>query len=233
MQGLLETALANPWAALESVLDGPLHPGGEEGTEALLDRAGVADGTWLLDVGCGAGRSVGLARERGAEAVGLDRDPPPDGIRGDLCALPLRDGSVDVVLAECVMCLVPDRAQALRETRRVLCPGGRVALSDVVVDGDAPDLPDPAAEALCLSNSASRDGLRAAIERAGFAVEDTRDHREDLLAMRDRLRETVDYEALLPAFGDRGVELLGAITDLETALEDGTVGYVSVVARAE
>ena len=71
----LTLALENPWTTLDALLDGPLHPGGAEATATLLDRAGVSDGTRLLDVGCGAGDALTRARNRGATAVGLDRNP--------------------------------------------------------------------------------------------------------------------------------------------------------------
>jgi len=233
MRGLVERALANPWAALDAVLEGPLHPGGRENTAALLDRAEVGAGTRLLDVGCGDGASVALARERGARAVGLDRDPPEDGLRGELSALPVRDGAVDVVLAECVTCLVPDRSLPIREARRALVDGGRFALSEVVVEGDLPDLPPAIDRALCLSNATPRAALLDRIEAAGFAVESVRDHREELLATRDELAAAADYESLLGLLGERGERLLDGIEALEASAEAGDVGYVSVVARAE
>lgn len=230
VQSPLGAALADPWGALDAVRDGPLHPGGTEATEDLLDRAGVDRETRLLDVGCGAGESVALAERRGARAVGLDRDPREGGVRGDLTALPVRDASVDVVLAECVLCLAGDRSRALGEARRVLTSGGRLALSDVVVEGDLPDLPDAVAEALCLTDPRSRAATVADLERAGFAVEDARDHRDDLLAMRDRVAARVDYEGLLTALGAHGERLLAAVEDLEAAVESGHLGYVSLVA---
>jgi len=233
MQGLLDAAMADPWAALETVLDGPLHPGGHGSTERLLDRAGVDAGTRLLDAGCGPGDALALAADRGAPAVGVDHDPPAGGVRADLASLPVRTGSVDVVLAECVLCLVPDRTLAFDEVRRVLTPDGRLALSDVVVAGDVPDLPAPVAGALCLSNATDRDALVGSVEAAGFAVTDVRDHREDLLAMRDEIAGKVDYEALLGATGERGQELLDRIASLEAAVEAGRIGYVSLVAHAE
>lgn len=229
----LDAAMADPWGALRFVLGEPLHPGGAEATEALLDRAEVAGDTRLLDVGCGAGGALSLARQRGARAVGLDRQP--DGasegvLRGDLTDLPVRDGSVDVVLAECVLCLSPDLSRSLAEGRRVLDADGRLALSDVVVEGDPPELPDPIAEALCLTGLRGREQVVARVERAGFAVDDVRDHREDLLAMRDRATDRVDYEGLLGALGNRGRELLEGIEQLEAAVESGRIGYVSLVA---
>jgi SAM-dependent methyltransferase len=231
MGKLFERALANPWAALDYVVDGPLHPGGRESTETLLDRAGVGEGTRLLDAGCGAGESVAAARARGAHAVGLDRDPPADGIRGDLSQLPVQSGSVDVVLAECVMCLVPGRSLAFREAGRVLADDGRLALSDMVAAGGVPELPAPMSEVLCLSNTSDRATLVDRVETAGFVVEDVRDHREDLLAMRDQIASRVDYEALLGRLGERGERLLAAIEDLEGRVESGKLSYVSLVAH--
>lgn len=232
MLNLLDTALANPWDTLRTVVGDPLHPGGEAATRALLDRAGVGEGTTLLDVGCGAGGSLELARARGADAVGLDRQPRgPGTVRGDLTHLPIRDASVDVVLAECVLCLA-DLDRGLREGRRVLDTGGTLALSDVVVDGDLPDVPPAMADALCLSSGRERERLLARVEAAGFAVDAVDDHHDDLLAMRDRARERVDYEGLLGLFGDRGRRLLAAVDALEEAVEDRRLGYVSVVATA-
>lgn len=245
-------AIADPWDALRFVLGEPLHPGGAKATADLMDRAGVTSDTRLLDVGCGAAGALSLARQRGARAVGLDRrpDPDPDAVadpdpdsgsdsdpegadvlRGDLTHLPVRDGSVDVVLAECALCLSPDLPRSLAEARRVLVADGRLALSDVVVEGDVPELPDPFADALCLSRARDREDLVASIERAGLGVDEVCDHQEDLIAMRDRAADRVDYEGLLGAIGDRGQDLLEGIERLETAIESNKVGYVSLVAH--
>jgi arsenite methyltransferase len=223
----------DPWAALRLAVGDPLHPGGYEATEALLDRAGVDADTTLLDVGCGAGGALDRARDRGATAVGLDRNPGDDGgtITGDLEHVPVTDGSVDVVLGECVLCLADDFAGALAETRRVLAPGGRLAFSDVTVDGEPPALPDRFAEMLCLTGRRDRTGLVETIEAAGYEVRDVRDHREDLLAMRDQIASRVDYEALLGRLGERGERLLAAVEDLEGRVESGKLSYVSLVAH--
>jgi SAM-dependent methyltransferase len=232
MTGLLDAALANPWSTLDTMLEGPLHPGGTDATAELLDRADVGPGTRVLDVGCGAGEALSVARDRGADAVGVDPAPDADrAIRGDATALPLGESRVDVVLAECVLCLT-DLPTALGEARRVLAADGRLAVSDVVVEDDGPPIPDAAAEALCLSGARSRDRLRSAVAAAGFEVRELTDHHDDLLAMRDRLTDRVDYEGLLGLLGQRGQRALDAIETLETAVENGEVSYVSIVADA-
>jgi arsenite methyltransferase len=238
VQALLTAAQRNPWGALRLLLDGPLHPGGGEATDALLDRAGVTRGTRLLDVGCGAGDALARARDRGADAVGLDSQPAADAprattLRGDLSRPPVRDGSADVVLAECVLCRADDPAVALEEAHRVLADGGRLALSDVVLDGELPALPATLERTLCLTGDRRRERLFAAVEAAGFTVDDRREHPEDLLAMRDRVADRVDYERLLGSFGERGERLLAAVEELEAAVEDGRLGYVSAVAVAD
>lgn len=233
MQHPLDSLLADPWSTLRLVVGEPLHPGGTDATATLLDRAGVGDSTRVLDAGCGAGEAVELARRRGARAVGLDLAPAEvPMVRGELSHLPFRTRSFDVVLTECVLCLADDVEAALAETRRVLDDGGRLALSDVVVEGEL-SLPQPLVEGLCLGGSRDRETLLDRLDRAGFVVADVREHREDLLAMRDRAERRVDYRGLLQRFGDRGTRLLEGIDDLETAIQTGRVGYVSLVATAE
>jgi arsenite methyltransferase len=234
MRGLLDAALSNPWRTMDTFLDGPLHPGGSEATARLLDRAGVDATTRVLDVGCGAGDALSAARARGADAVGLDTDPATDrAVRGAATHLPVRDDCFDVVLAECVLCLT-DLDAALAECRRALDDGGRLAVSDVVVAGEDPvAVPDALAETLCLDGARRRDVLTAALADAGFDAGPIVDHHDDLLAMRDRVRDRVDYDSLLGAMGERGRRLRDAIRTVEAAVEDGRVSYVSVVARAD
>ena len=228
----LDLVEADPWGALRSLVGGPLHPGGDDATVALLDRADVGPGTRVLDIGCGTGNGVALAAARGAEALGLDRrSTVQPAIRADLEALPIEASAVDVVVAECVLCLATDLDQAIDEAVRAIRPGGRLAMSDLVVDGDLPDLPPPVGRVLCLDGTRDRTALLDALERAGLAVGPVVDHREALIEMRDRAADRVDYVGLLRAAGERGRELLEAVESVEAAIETGDLSYVSVVAR--
>jgi len=115
----------------------PLRPGGLALTRELVDRAGFCAGDWVADVGCGLGASTRLMAERGVNAVGVDlvaptaRGDAPTLVLADAARLPFADASLDGVLSECSLSLTADRARTLAEWRRVLKPGGRVALSDV------------------------------------------------------------------------------------------------------
>lgn len=233
MPNLLQAALEDPYRALSFVLGDTLHPGGREATQALIDRAGVASGDRVLDLGCGAGAAGEIARGLGAEPVGLDRDPGADGaaVCGTLERLPIAPASVDVVLSECAICLADDLEAALGEAHRVLDGGGRLAVSDVTLQRPVEPLPASLAEALCLTGERSREHLVERVQAAGFDVVDVVDHHEDLLAMRERVRDRVDYRGLLAAMGERGQRLLAGVEDVEAALEAGELGYVSIVAE--
>lgn len=223
--------LRNPWQLLQTTLDGSLHPGGDQATEALLDRAEVDAGSRLLDIGCGAGTALEIANKRGAKTVGLDRHPTGSRmVRADMRELPFRAHRFDAVLGECVLCLSPDFGGTLEEIGRVLKPEGRLALSDVTVEGTPPELPPPIDELLCVEGPRSSNHIRREIERAGFEIDNVHTHQDDLLAMRDQLRDAVDIGRLVSVLGERGADLREGVRDLESAVESGDIGYISIVA---
>jgi SAM-dependent methyltransferase len=90
---------------------------------------------------------------------------------GEIEHLPIADNSADVVISNCVINLVPDKAQVYREAFRVLKPGGRIALADVV--NTAPLPPELAADAsllcTCLAGAASTRQIEGWLAAAGFA----------------------------------------------------------------
>lgn len=95
--------------------------------------------------------------------------------KGDLEELPLPSCSVDVIISNCVVNLTPDKGRALGEAYRVLKPGGRLAISDVVVDGDFDDLPVTEAQirsglswAGCIAGAMAAADLTQLMEDCGF-----------------------------------------------------------------
>jgi ubiquinone/menaquinone biosynthesis C-methylase UbiE len=162
----------------------------------------VADlraGETVLDLGSGAGADVLISARHVAptgRAIGIDmtdemldlaRANAADSgvenvlfIKGYLEDLPLPDASVDVVISNCVINLAADKQVVLCEAARVLRPGGRLAISDVITDADLDDSTraDVAAWTGCIAGALTEVQFRATLARAGFEkIEITPTHR--------------------------------------------------------
>ncbi len=163
------TALAklNPG---ETVLD--LGSGG--GIDVLLSakRVGAAGKAYGLDM---TDEMLALARENQRKA-GIEN---VEFLKGEIENIPLPDAAVDVIISNCVINLSADKDRVLREAFRVLKPGGRLAVSDIVVRGDVPAEIRRNLElwAGCVAGALEENEYRARLEAAGFgavSIEPTR-----------------------------------------------------------
>ncbi len=155
---------------------------------SALDLAAPVPGETLVDLGCGRGLDVIRAAGRvgpGGAAVGVDHSeemlakaragvPPFLGnvrfVRSALEALDLPAGFADVVVSNCTINHAPDKAAVYREVRRVLKPGGRFVVSDVLAREELPEAvrSDPAAWAACHGGAVPEEEYLAAVRAAGF-----------------------------------------------------------------
>jgi arsenite methyltransferase len=151
--------------------------------------ADLREGETVLDLGSGAGTDVLISAQRvGASgtAIGLDMtdemlelaraNAAAAGVsnvrwvKGEIEQIPLADGSVDVVISNCVINLSGDKSQVLREVARVLRPGGRFAVSDVIADSgmDEATRADMAAWTGCIAGALTRGQFESALTAAGL-----------------------------------------------------------------
>jgi SAM-dependent methyltransferase len=151
--------------------------------------AALLPGQVVLDLGSGGGIDCFLAAERvGADGrvIGVDMTPQmlerarknkakigADNVEfrlGEIEHLPIADSSVDVVISNCVINLSTDKEQVFREIYRVLKPGGRLAVSDIVTNGDLPEAVknDLVAWAGCVAGAVDIEVYKQAIEKAGL-----------------------------------------------------------------
>jgi len=163
------TALADLRAG-ETVLD--LGSGG--GIDVLLSakRVGPTGKAYGLDM---TDEMLALARENQAKAGATN----VEFLKGEIENIPLPPQSVDVIISNCVINLSADKARVLKEAHRVLRPGGRFAVSDVICRGEIPDVVRHSMELWvgCVAGALAEGEYRRLLEEAGFAdidIEPTR-----------------------------------------------------------
>ena len=152
--------------------------------------AQIVQGNTVLDIGSGGGLDCFLAAERvgpAGQVIGLDMNEnmlalaksnaKKMGItnvefrRGEMEAMPVGDSSLDLIISNCVINLSPDKDTVFKEAFRVLRPGGRLCVSDIVVEGEIPEETRASLSewAGCAAGALEKSEFIEKLEAAGFA----------------------------------------------------------------
>ena len=180
--------------------------------------ASLRPGETVVDLGSGAGFDCFLAARQVGDSgtvIGVDMTPEMitkarDNARkagvsnvsfrlGEIEHVPVADGTADVVMSNCVINLSPEKAEVFREAYRVLKPGGRLAVADVVASAPLPESlkEDLKAYAACVSGAITAGQIEAMLAEAGFVDVSIRpqDQRRELIKGWSPGRKLEDYVA--------------------------------------
>lgn len=181
--------------------------------------AALREGETVVDLGSGGGFDCFLTAERVGETgrvIGVDMTPEMVSLAranavkggyanvefrlGEIEHLPVADASADAVISNCVINLAADKQQVFFEAFRVLRPGGRLSVSDVVATAELPEdiKKDPAMTAGCVAGAVYAEDIRRMLEKAGFTG--------IRMAPKDNSREILSSWA----FGDRVEDYVAA-----------------------
>ena len=248
------TVYGSDWARL--LIGDSMHPGGADLTERLGDLLELGPAARVLDVAAGRGVSaLTLAQRFGCQVVGVDLSPANvdfarvqanrSGLArlvsfrvADAEMLPFDDGEFTAVICECAFCTFPDKTRAASEFARVLNPGGRLGLSDLVRRAELPPgLHTLAGWVACIADARPESEYVAYLEVAGFADTRVEVHDQSLADLVRRIRLRLLSATVFNRLGQ--LELTGVDLDAtnrlgreaELAIREGLLGYVLLTAK--
>ena len=226
--------------AVALLLGESYHPGGPSLTRRMAERLRLRSGQRVVDVAAGPGASARLLATDYDVIVAGDAGLTAKARfhLGDAERLPLSGTEFDAVICECAFCTFPDKHAAAAEIARVLRPGGRVGITDVVLaeDGLPGDLTTLAAWVACIADARPLDEYSEILRQAGLHTIHTEHHDHALTRMIDEIDARIRLLRMTaPArLTEAGVDVEAVLrytTLARKAVEDGQIGYALLVAE--
>lgn len=188
--------------------------------------AHIQKGDMVIDLGSGAGNDCFIARHETGETgkvIGIDFTPAMiekaranaeklgfnnvEFRQGDIEKMPVTSTIADVIVSNCVLNLVPNKAGVMKEIYRVLKPGGHFSISDIVLEGDLPSRIQHAAEmyAGCVSGAVQKQEYLGMITQNGFT--DITLQKEKIITIPDDILASYLSEAEITTFKNSGASI--------------------------
>ena len=214
-------------------LDEILHPGGLELTARLAEVAKIKSDSRVLDIASGRGTTACFLSQRyDCPLIGIDLSLVSTSLAGkkaqsegiaqkvkfavaDAEYLPFADSSFDVVISECAFSLLPDKNTGAKEIVRVLKPGGRLAITDVVLQFPlSAELKTRVLFDSCFSGAETLEGYQEIFSRAGLVEDFIEDHSRELKKITYKLVTGYgSISAFWEQFGKGSLSCCGASED--------------------
>jgi arsenite methyltransferase len=220
--------------------------------EALLNEIMPLKGKKILDVGCGNGNTVlKIAEKVGSNGKAVGIDFSTEGIAeakkkavelgldkvtefrvADAEKLPYEDNYFDAVISECVVCLTPNKQKVIAEKTRVLKPGGKLVMHDVISKASVPKAVQTNSELYCscIGGAVSQDDYVKMLKHAGLEEIKTVDYSEESAINNYpiSLKRALDSQILLAA---TDIEDEKGFQEVVNFVRNGGVGYALFVAK--
>lgn len=239
-----------PW--VEELLGESFHPGGPELSERSIESLHLKPGDQALDIACGRGGSTIAMAKQNVLVTAIDASSKQlkvaaaqakeltgiHFVNAEAEAIPNELGPFQGILCECALSLAKAQGPTVTSWRKLLAPGGRIALSDMIVNGELPEsLQGDLGKFACIGGALSIDGYSQLLSNAGFEKIEYHDEAPALRMAIGALKKKLllygisRLTQITSEIGHSISDIKRALDDARSAIDSGTLSYGRFSAR--